>query len=187
MIALASTSVHKADELGRLLGCPVAPIDGYDAPIEDGATFLANATIKARAGRVQAPSATLVLADDSGLVVDALDGAPGILSARFGGPGLDDQGRVAHLLAELLGVESRVAAFVCVLVALGPDGVLQHAEGRVEGAIALAPRGSSGFGYDPVFVPAGHDRAVGEMSAAEKDALSHRGRAARLLARTIGL
>ena len=177
MIFLATTSGHKAHELGRLIGRDVEPLPGYVAPVEDGATFAANAEIKARAGHAVAPAGAWVLADDSGLCVDA----PGILSARFGGDGLDDAGRTAHLLALLSERTDRGAAFVCCLVAIAPDGRLTVAEGRVEGAIADAPRGANGFGYDPVFVPAGHDRTTAEMSAAEKDALSHRGSAARRL------
>ena len=114
-------------------------------------------------------------------MVEALGGAPGIHSARYGGDGLDDAGRVAHLLAELGDATDRQAAFVCVLVAIGPDGSELVAEGRVEGTIAAAPSGSAGFGYDPIFVPAGEIRTIGEMTAAEKDALSHRGRAAAVL------
>ena len=181
MIYLASQNAHKALELGRLLGSDVAPLPGYDAPVEDGATFTDNARIKARAGAVVAPAGATVVADDSGIEVEALGGAPGIHSARYGGDGLDDAGRVTHLLAELGDAADRRAAFVCVLVAIAPDGSELVAEGRVEGAIAPAPRGAGGFGYDPIFVPAGETRTIGEMTAAEKDALSHRGRAAAVL------
>ncbi len=186
MIHLASQNAHKALELGRLLGCDVAPLPGYDAPEEDGETFIANARIKAFAGAAVAPAGAMTVADDSGIVVEALDGAPGIHSARYGGDGLDDAGRVTHLLHELGDATDRRAAFVCVLVAIGADGSELVAEGRVEGTIAAAPRGTSGFGYDPIFVPDGETRTVGELSAAEKDALSHRGRAAAVLRAALG-
>jgi XTP/dITP diphosphohydrolase len=186
VIGLASTSTHKADELARLLGRPIAAIAGYQAPIEDGTTFAENALIKARAGHLQAATAEWVVADDSGLVVEALGGAPGIHSARFGEPSLDDAGRVTHLLERLGNAADRRAAFVCVLAAIGSDGTVHVAEGRVEGAISRAPSGRNGFGYDPVFVPAGETRTVGEMESAEKDALSHRSRAAASLRRMLG-
>lgn len=178
MIYLASQNAHKALELGRLLGDDVAPLPGYEAPVEDGDTFSANARIKARAGAAVAPAGGLVVADDSGIAVTALGGAPGVHSARYGGDGLDDAGRVQHLLAELGDAADRRAAFVCVLVAVRPDGSEIEVEGRVDGVIAGAPRGASGFGYDPVFIPVGEDRTIGELTDAEKDALSHRGRAA---------
>jgi XTP/dITP diphosphohydrolase len=186
VIVLATTSDHKAHELGRLLGREVHALPGYVAPVEDGPTFAANAEIKARAGRVVAPPDAWVLADDSGLCVAALDGAPGILSARFGGEGLDDAGRTAHLLTLLDGQRDRRAAFVCALVAIAPDGSLTTAEGRVDGEIATAPRGANGFGYDPVFVPVGATRTTAELSATEKDAISHRGSAARRLRGALG-
>ena len=186
MIYLASQNSHTALELGRLLGADIAPLPGYDAPLEDGETFTANALNKARAGAGAAPAGAMVVADDSGIVVEALGGAPGIHSARYGGDGLDDAGRVTHLLAELGDAADRRAAFVCVLVAVAADGTELVVEGRVDGTIAAAPRGTSGFGYDPVFVPAGETRTIGELSAAEKDALSHRGRAAALLCAALG-
>lgn len=181
MIYLASQNAHKATELGRLLGTGVAPLPGYEAPVEDGLTFTDNARLKARAGAAAVPPGGTVVADDSGIVVEALGGAPGIHSARYGGPGLDDAGRVRHLLRELGDAADRRAAFVCVLVAVLPDGSERVAEGRVDGTIAPAPRGAGGFGYDPVFVPVGETRTIGELMDAEKDALSHRGRAAAAL------
>jgi XTP/dITP diphosphohydrolase len=186
VIYLASQNAHKALELGRLLGSDVAPLPGYDAPVEDGETFIANARIKALAGAAVAPAGAMTVADDSGIVVEALGGAPGIHSARYGGDGLDDAGRVTHLLHELGDSPDRQAAFVCVLVAIAADGSELVAEGRVEGTIAAAPRGDGGFGYDPIFVPDGETRTIGEMSAAEKDALSHRGRAAAVLRAALG-
>ncbi len=119
------------------------------------------------------------LADDSGLEVDALSGAPGPRSARYGGPGLDDAGRVALLLRELDGVPAgrRGARFVCVAALATPDGECRTARGVCEGRILGAPRGSGGFGYDPVFAPEGGQRSMAELREDEKNALSHRGRA----------
>ncbi len=186
MIYLASQNAHKALELGRLLGTDVAPLPGYVAPVEDGETFTDNARIKALAGAAVAPPGEMVVADDSGIVVEALGGAPGIHSARYGGDGLDDAGRVTHLLTELGDSADRRAAFVCVLVAIASGGTEHVAEGRVDGTIATAPDGAGGFGYDPVFVPVGETRTIGQMTDAEKDALSHRGRAAALLRAALG-
>jgi XTP/dITP diphosphohydrolase len=180
-VYLASGNPHKAVELGRLLGAGVEILQGLPEVEETGTTFLENARLKARAARPWAPSDAWVLADDSGLTVRALDGAPGVRSARYGGPGLDDAGRVRHLLSELRDADDRDAAFVCVLVALAVDGREVVAEGVLEGSIAREPRGAGGFGYDPVFVPRGGHRTVAELSPREKDAVSHRGRAARTL------
>ncbi len=185
-IRLATGNPGKAAELARLLGAPVEPIAGWDPPVEDGATFLDNARIKARAGARQCPGAWVV-ADDSGIAVDALDGAPGVHSARFGGDGLDDPGRVQALLGAVAGAADRSARFVCVLVAIGPDGAEVVAEGTLEGRLAEAPRGRNGFGYDPILIPAGETRTCGELAPHEKDAISHRGAAARRLREALGL
>jgi XTP/dITP diphosphohydrolase len=185
-IRLATGNPGKAAELARLLGAPVEPIAGWDPPVEDGATFLDNARIKARAGAAQCPG-VWVVADDSGIAVDALDGAPGVLSARYGGDGLDDYGRVRALLAAVEGAPDRSARFVCVLVAIGPDGAEVVAEGTLEGSLAEAPRGANGFGYDPVLIPAGETRTCAELAAHEKDGISHRGAAALRLREALGL
>jgi XTP/dITP diphosphohydrolase len=192
VIYLASQNAHKATELGRLLGAGVAPLVGYEAPVEDGLTFADNARIKARAGAAVAPPGATVVADDSGIVVEALGGAPGIHSARYGGPGLDDAGRVRHLLHELGDAGDRRAAFVCVLVAVLPDGSELVAEGRVDGTIALVAAGEAGFGYDPVFVPDAADgtpgdRTFAQMTPAEKHAISHRGRALQAVCAALGI
>jgi XTP/dITP diphosphohydrolase len=184
-ILLATTSPHKAEELGRLLGIPVEPIAGYVPPVEDGDSFAANAAIKARAGRALAPADAWVVADDSGFCVDALGGAPGIHSARFGGPGLDDRGRLELVLERLGSTTERGGGYVCVLVALGPGGEVLEAAGEVRGSVAAAPSGANGFGYDPIFVPDGWRRTIGDATPAEKDAISHRARAARRLARAL--
>ena len=185
-IHLATGNPGKAAELGRLLGCEVVPVPGWEPPVEDADSFAGNARIKARAGAALCPGAWVV-ADDSGLEVDALGGAPGVLSARFGGEGLDDAGRTAALLAALGDADDRAARFRCVLVAIAPDGAEHVAEGVLEGAVAHAPRGSGGSGYDPVLVPAGETRTCAELAPAEKDAISHRGAAARALRDTLGL
>ncbi len=182
-LLIATTNAGKLREYERLLaGLPVSLrslADLSEAPpevAETGATFEANALLKARA--YSARSGWLTLADDSGLLVDALDGAPSVHSARYAPT---SEARNAKLLAALEGVplERRTARFVCVVAAVLPraDGDLTiMAEGRLEGRIALAPRGEGGFGYDPIFLlPDG--RTVAELLPEEKDAISHRGRA----------
>jgi len=158
---------------------PSAPIDVE----ETGATLEANALIKARA--VATATGLLTIADDSGLEVDALGGAPGVRSARYAGEQATDADNVTRLLADLAEVptERRTARFAAVLVARAPDGTETVVRGEVEGRIIGAPSGAGGFGYDPVFVPAeGDGRTFAEMSAEEKHAISHRGRAVRALA-----
>lgn len=181
MIVVATGNPGKARELSRLLGVAVDALPSFVTPAETGSTYLENARIKARAARGRKPQAT-VIADDSGLEVAALPGELGVESARFGGPGLDDAGRVELLLDRLRDASDRSARFVCVLVAIRPDGAELIADGAVTGTIAAAPRGAGGFGYDPVFVPTGESRSFAEFDEAAKDALSHRGRACRRLA-----
>jgi len=185
-VRLATGNAGKAAELARLLGCQVLPVDAWDPPVEDGSSFLANARIKALAGVLRHPGEWIV-ADDSGIEVDALVGAPGIHSARFGGDELDDPGRVTALLAAVAESEGRGARFRCVLVAIGPNGHEVSADGTLEGSLALAPRGTNGFGYDPILIPHGETRTCGELSADEKNAISHRGAAARSLRHQLGL
>jgi XTP/dITP diphosphohydrolase len=154
---------------------------GGPSPVEDGDTFVANALIKARAAadRTGVPA----IADDSGISVDALGGEPGIHSARFAGTGRDDDNR-ALLLERMRGVADRRARFVCaaVLVGAGDDLV---AEARWPGVVLETERGSGGFGYDPLFEPEGIGRSAAELSAEEKNAISHRGQAFRRLAELI--
>lgn len=189
-VIVATKNAHKVHELRLLLkDLPidlVAVSDQYpDAPtvVEDGLTFEANAEKKARA--IAAHTMTLCLADDSGLEVDALGGAPGIHSARYSGAGA--KANVEKLLAALEGVPeaARTARFRCVIAVVDParpDEPLL-ATGRCEGAIARAPRGAHGFGYDPIFLPVDRDgRTMAELDDAEKDAISHRGVACRALA-----
>jgi XTP/dITP diphosphohydrolase len=191
-LLIASSNVHKLAELRALLDALsgvgrvelVAPSDfpGVAEPEESGATFEENALFKARywAGA----AGMLALADDSGLVVDALDGRPGVLSARYAA---DAQARNRRVLAELEDVpaQRRAARFVCVAALADPAGGVALRRGVVEGRIAQAPRGDGGFGYDPIFelVDGPHaGRAMAELSEVEKNALSHRGRALRAIA-----
>lgn len=158
--------------------------------VEDAPTLEGNARLKAAA--ISAATGRAAVADDTGLEVDALGGAPGVLSARFAGEGASYAENVAKLLAELaaagaLDLSTRRARFRTVALVRFPDGREVVAEGVVEGVIAPRPQGDGGFGYDPVFIPAESDgRTFAEMSAAEKRAISHRGRAFRALARQLG-
>lgn len=163
----------------------VARPAGLGDVVEDGDTLEANARIKAVA--VATFAGAPALADDTGLEVDALDGAPGVHSARYAGPGADDEANVAKLLVALAGVAppQRTARFRTVVVARWPDGRELLAGGVVEGFIARSPRGRRGFGYDPVFVPSPGEITFAEMSLAAKGAVSHRGRALRELARLL--
>ncbi len=150
---------------------------------ETGATFRENAILKAQAYARQA--GLLTLADDSGLEVDALDGRPGVLTARYGGPGLSFAERYGRLLGELAGVpwERRTARFRCVVALAGPDGaLLGAAEGVCEGYIALEPAGDGGFGYDPVFFLPELGLTMAQLSPEAKHAISHRGQATRVIA-----
>ncbi len=145
---------------------------------ENGDSFAANARLKALA--FAAASGHVVLADDSGLEVDALDGAPGVLSARYGGPGLDDRGRCQRLLAALSAwpaTQQRRARFRCTVVAMAPDGRSCTADGVCEGIIAAAPSGEGGFGYDPVFYLPEDGCTMAEVEISRKNQLSHRARA----------
>jgi XTP/dITP diphosphohydrolase len=143
---------------------------------EDGATFEANAIKKAAS--VFKCSGMTAVADDSGLEVDALDGAPGVVSARYAGDVTDDRANLDKLLKEMKGVpdDKRGARFVCC-IALADRSGIHIFMGHVEGRIGTEPRGEKGFGYDPVFYPEGHDRTFGEMRDGEKASMSHRGRA----------
>ena len=147
---------------------------GIDIDIEEtGETFLENATLKAKA--ICEASGLPAIADDSGLVVDALGGAPGVYSSTFGGVGLDPTARCEHLLEKMRGMEQRGAKFVCTIVCIFPDGRVISAEGECRGAIAHMPRGAGGFGYDPVFLVNGTDRTMAELTPEEKNKISHRG------------
>ena len=181
-LVLASANPDKAAEIAAILdGLDLVPRPAsVGEVVEDGATLVDNARLKARA--ILAATGEAAVADDTGLEVAALDGAPGVYSARYAGPGATYADNVAALLRALDGVEDRSAQFRTVALVCFPDGTEVAAEGVVEGHIADEPRGTNGFGYDPVFVPAGAaGRTYAEMTAEEKNALSHRGRAFRAL------
>ena len=186
---LATRNPHKVGELEAILheaGVDVSLV-GMDAfpavpdVVEDGLTFAANAVKKARetAHATQLPC----LADDSGLCVDALNGMPGVFSARWSGRHGDDAANLDLVLAQLSDVadDFRGARFECAAALALPSGQERVVSGVVEGRLLRARRGSGGFGYDPIFLPHGHDRTTAEMSAVEKNAISHRGRAFRAL------
>ncbi len=184
-LVLATRNTGKIREFKRLLSAADVELVGLDETgvteevEETGSTFEENARLKAE--RYAALTGEMVLADDSGLEVDALDGRPGVLSARYGGPGLSDEDRVEKLLEELKDVRGwkRTARFRAVLALAGvTDGVVTE-EGVVEGAIAHQPIGDGGFGYDPVFWLAAHAKTSAELTGEEKDAVSHRGAALR--------
>jgi len=184
---LASGNAHKAAEFAALAaqtGLPVeiVPARGsiaMPAVVEDSGTFAGNARIKARALWTLLPAGSWVLADDSGLCVAELGGAPGVESAYFAGPQGDGAANLRKLVACMRGVpeERRQAYFVCVLVVIDGQGREHEFEGRCEGSLRETAGGSGGFGYDPLFVPAGRTRTFAELSEADKNALSHRGRA----------
>ena len=183
---LATGNLHKAQELEPLLdGLELerAP-DGFD-PEETGTTLLQNAFIKAWALRDMIPDTPWVIADDTGLSVSALGGRPGVYSARYSGPDATYESNKRLLLTELDGVDDRRAAFVCVLVALSSGGEQRIGCGVLPGRIATEPSGDHGFGYDPVFIIDGVGRTMAEMTPDEKNAMSHRGRAARMLNRAM--
>jgi XTP/dITP diphosphohydrolase len=186
---LATANVDKAREIERILHGAGVPVMLHPRPAhvpeveETGVTLEANARLKAAA--LAAATGLPAIADDTGLEVDALDGAPGVYSARFAGPDATYASNCALLLERLAETDpgARTARFVTVALAAWPDGHEVAAIGVVDGSIAPAPRGDGGFGYDPVFVPAeGDGRTFAEMSADEKHAISHRGRAFRTLA-----
>jgi XTP/dITP diphosphohydrolase len=182
-IVVASLNAGKCREIARILeDFEVISLSGLE-PVafpEEGGDYVENARAKALAA-ARATGLPCV-ADDSGLEVECLGGAPGPYSARYGGPGLDDRGRVDHLLKSIAGEPSpRRARFFCVAAVALPDGRSEIAEGACTGEILNAPRGEGGFGYDPIFRPDGHTRALAELDREEKDALSHRGRAFRAL------
>ena len=185
----ATANPHKMIEIAAILGSAVEllprPADLGEV-VEDGDTLEANARLKAVA--VCGHTGRAAVADDTGLEVAALGGAPGVKSARYAGDHADDADNRARLLVELEGVADRSARFRTVAVMAFPDGSELLAEGIATGTIADAPRGDGGFGYDPVFVPDGGDgRTFAEMSTDEKNADSHRGRAFRAMAAQLGL
>jgi XTP/dITP diphosphohydrolase len=188
-ILLASRNANKLAELRRILE-PEVPhaevlglddVEPYDELPETGATFADNALLKAREGYVRTGLTTV--ADDSGLAVDALNGMPGVLSARWSGRHGDDVANLQLVLAQLSDTadERRGAEFVCAAALVGPDGETV-VEARMPGRLIREPRGTNGFGYDPIFVADGFDVTTGELEPSAKDAISHRGKALRALA-----
>jgi XTP/dITP diphosphohydrolase len=190
-LILATSNLHKVGEMRVLLpGIDLEPLpDGYESPVEDGDSFEANALIKARAAH--AALGGPVIADDSGIESFDLDGAPGIYSARYAGTAASDEENLDKLIGEIdaAGGERR-AAYVCVLALVEEDGTEHVFEANCEGTLLRERRGSGGFGYDPVFVPDDtgpeDERTMSELSQAEKNAISHRGRAARMLLASLG-
>jgi len=175
-LVLASRNEHKLREWRDALSdWEIVPLGGTDEPVEDGATFLDNARIKARHGRNAVQDESWVAGEDSGIEVAALGGEPGIESARWAAE------PVVHLLAELEGVEERGARYVCEVVALDRGGAEVNASGRLEGTIAHEPSGTEGFGYDPIFIPRGESLTVAMLGDPWKAAHSHRAQAARAL------
>lgn len=191
-LVLATHNVHKIAELRDILAPQLPGLDpasvvgagdvGAPEPVEDGVTFAENALIKARA--LAAATGLPAVADDSGLAVDVLGGAPGIFSARWAGRHGDDRANLELLLAQLADVrpEHRAAAFVCAAALVTPEGEEVVETGRLSGVLLAAPRGGGGFGYDPILRPDGEQRSAAELSPAEKNAISHRGQALRALA-----
>jgi XTP/dITP diphosphohydrolase len=177
---LASGNAHKLEELRAALPGWRLELLGVDAfPPETGESYYANALAKAQFGRAVGPADAWTLGEDSGIEVDALGGRPGIASARWAEDG------VTALLGELRGVDDRRARYVCELVAVSPEGHELRGTGILEGRIADEPRGSEGFGYDPIFVPDGEERTVAELGNEWKSRNSHRARAAHALAEAI--
>jgi XTP/dITP diphosphohydrolase len=188
---VATRNEHKLRELRQILvGIElVALAPEVELPPETGETFAENALVKARAAR--RASGEAAIADDSGIAAAALGGAPGVRSARFAGPHASDEENLALLISSLADREDRRVSYVCVIAHVDAAGAERTYEGRCEGELIAEPRGGDGFGYDPAFVPLDTGpqdrRTMAELSAGEKHAISHRGRAARELAVALGI
>ena len=183
-LVVASHNPGKVREIDDLLQSydaePVSAGElGLPEPVEDGLTFVANAILKAESAATR--SGLPALSDDSGLAVAALDGAPGIYSARWAGPEKDFQYAMQRVQDEVGDAPDSNAQFICVLALAWPDGHVETFEGTVDGTLVWPPRGDRGFGYDPMFLPKGHDETFGEMDPARKHAISHRAAAFRQL------
>jgi len=192
-VILATGNRHKLAEMAELLpGVELRPLpEGFEMPPETGDTFEANALIKARAAAAALPG-EIVVADDSGIEAEDLGGAPGIYSARYAGIDVGDEVNLSKLLREVdAAAGNRRAAYVCALALIDADGEEHVFEARCEGRLLDERRGSGGFGYDPAFVPDDtgpqDERTMAQLSAAEKNEISHRGRAARALSAHLGL
>jgi XTP/dITP diphosphohydrolase len=191
-VVLATRNRKKLAELQRILrrddlAVELLTLDDVDVPdvVESGATFADNALLKATATALS--TGLPAVADDSGLTVDALNGMPGVLSARWSGARATDASNLRLVLEQTADVpdERRGAAFVCVAALAWPDGQVETVEGLLAGSLTRQPRGDGGFGYDPIFVPDGYEVTTAQMSAADKDAISHRGQAFRGVARLL--
>ena len=188
-LILASNNAHKLVEIRAILGSEFDEILSMKEAgivhetVEDGSTFLENAEKKAR--EIMEISGCCALADDSGLCVDALGGAPGIYSARYAGEHGDDKANNRKLLRELEGVEDRRAHFACAMVLVRPDGSVVRAEGRMDGVIAYEEAGENGFGYDPLFYLPEKGITNGQLSPEEKNAISHRANALHALVKKL--
>ena len=191
-LVLATRNPHKVAELRAILlpllpGAQIVGAEAFDVPepVEDEVTFAGNALIKAR--QLAEATGLLALADDSGICVDAMGGAPGVFSARWCGRHGDDAANLDLLLAQLADVPDalRSAAFVSAAVLVLPDGREEVAEGIMRGSLLFAPRGENGFGYDPIFRPEGLSVSSAELTPERKEAISHRGKAFRALAARI--
>ena len=186
---LATHNPGKLQEMRSILSSlgveVISPGDlGIDIEVEEtGSTFAENAMLKAEA--ICEAAKLPAIADDSGLCVDALNGGPGVYSARYGGEGLDDRGRTALLLENMRGQTTRAAHFTCAIACVFPNGDTLSAEGRCDGTIAFAPMGEGGFGYDPVFFVPELAKTFSQLMAEEKNEISHRGRALRLFAQQL--
>jgi non-canonical purine NTP pyrophosphatase, rdgB/HAM1 family len=188
-LILATGNPHKVEEFTLLLAdlpytvASARSCGGMPEVEESGRTFAANAALKAFALRERAPADAWVLADDSGVEVDGLGGAPGVYSARYAGAGASDAANVDKLLTALEGLpeSARRARFRCVLCLLGPDREAIYFEGSCEGRIAHRPTGEAGFGYDPVFIPEGYETSFAQLGESVKARLSHRAKAVEAL------
>ncbi len=191
-LVLATRNPHKVAELRAILlpllpGAEIVGAEAFDVPepVEDEVTFAGNALIKAR--QLAEATGLLALADDSGVCVDAMGGAPGVFSARWCGRHGDDAANLELLLAQMADVPERHrgASFVCAAAMAAPDGREEVAEGIMRGSLLFAPRGENGFGYDPIFRPEGLSVSSAELTPERKEAISHRGKAFRALAARI--
>ncbi len=184
-VALASRNPGKLREIRSILaevGVPIEVVSsesfaGWVAPEETQPDYAGNALLKARS--LAAFANVPALADDSGIEVDALGGEPGVRSARFAGESATDEENLEKLIGMIRNADVQTARYRCVAVLVTPDGSESLAEGTVEGTLVIEPRGSGGFGYDPIFVPTGQSRTMSELGPEEKDRISHRGKAFR--------
>ena len=184
-IFVATHNLHKIKEIGQILpGFEIIP-DDPEGVEETAPDFIGNALIKVRAIAARHRGAWC-LADDSGLEVAALGGAPGVRSARYAGEPSDTAANNALLLRNLAGTEDRVANFTCAIALVDPEGAEHTVEGKCFGRIALGPSGAAGFGYDPLFIPDGYEKSFAELTAGEKNAISHRGRALAAASHVLG-